>query len=271
VSASGISGTGNGGAILNSGINSLLNVTVALNAASGGHCADGIGGAIDNDGRFMATNCTIWANTAAGGSNDYPVQICYYGGRAFAASINARTNGMTFLLGSIVGNPTSTSNCLGEILDGGHNICSDSSCSFTNAGSLNGIDPKLGALTDNGGRTLTLGLEPGSPAIDAIAVAEGNFCPATDQRGASRPIGLACDIGAFEGTEGLGTFFGISRLADGRVQVDFHGLPQTTYVLQRTSDLINWSSISTNQTTSGGMVEFIDTNAPARFYRMRGP
>jgi len=40
-----------------------------------------------------------------------------------------------------------------------------------------------------------MALLAGSPAIDhALA----SFCPATDQRGRSRPFGAACDVGAFE-------------------------------------------------------------------------
>jgi hypothetical protein len=55
------------------------------------------------------------------------------------------------------------------------------------------LDPELAA---NGGPTLTHALVLGSPAVDAVL--EG--CPpsATDQRGVSRPQGVACDIGAVE-------------------------------------------------------------------------
>lgn len=56
------------------------------------------------------------------------------------------------------------------------------------------VDPQLQPPADNGGTTLTMALPAGSPAIDA-AVGE---CPATDQRGISRPQGAGCDIGAFE-------------------------------------------------------------------------
>ena len=54
----------------------------------------------------------------------------------------------------------------------------------------------LAPLADTGGPTLTHALVPGSPAIDAAPV-DAN-CPATDQRGVSRPQGAQCDIGAFE-------------------------------------------------------------------------
>src|SRR5207302_4298141 len=50
-------------------------------------------------------------------------------------------------------------------------------------------------LHDNGGPTQTIALQPGSPAVDAAVLAN---CPATDQRGVSRPQGAGCDIGAFE-------------------------------------------------------------------------
>jgi hypothetical protein len=57
------------------------------------------------------------------------------------------------------------------------------------------IDPRLAPLADNGGPTPTHALQSGSPAIDAASTPE---CPATDQRGVSRPQGAACDIGSYE-------------------------------------------------------------------------
>ena len=56
-------------------------------------------------------------------------------------------------------------------------------------------DPKLGVLGDYGGFTQTIPLLEGSPAIDS---GSDSVCPATDQRGTSRPQGAHCDIGAFE-------------------------------------------------------------------------
>ncbi|MCP4139183.1 MAG: hypothetical protein GY755_02640 [Chloroflexi bacterium] len=67
----------------------------------------------------------------------------------------------------------------------------------TNLGTDNGsnldADPQLTPLADNGGIIQTHGLLPGSSAID-----KGASCPATDQRGISRPQGAGCDIGAYE-------------------------------------------------------------------------
>ena len=53
----------------------------------------------------------------------------------------------------------------------------------------------LGPLAANGGATMTHALVAGSPALDVVPTSD---CAATDQRGVSRPQGLACDIGAFE-------------------------------------------------------------------------
>jgi len=57
------------------------------------------------------------------------------------------------------------------------------------------LDPKLGALQDNGGLTQTLALLPGSPAIN-----RGNNAGLFefDQRGFDRIVGKSADIGAFE-------------------------------------------------------------------------
>lgn len=49
-------------------------------------------------------------------------------------------------------------------------------------------------LADNGGPTRTHALPLGSAAVDGAGAA----CPATDQRGETRPQGAACDAGAFE-------------------------------------------------------------------------
>jgi len=56
-------------------------------------------------------------------------------------------------------------------------------------------DPRLGTLGNYGGVTQTIPLLPGSSAINT---GDDALCPATDQRGVTRPQGAHCDIGAFE-------------------------------------------------------------------------
>ncbi len=57
------------------------------------------------------------------------------------------------------------------------------------------IDPRIGALADNGGPTRTHALLAGSPAIDAASATDS---PATDQRGVARPQGAGDDVGSYE-------------------------------------------------------------------------
>jgi CSLREA domain-containing protein len=63
--------------------------------------------------------------------------------------------------------------------------------------SNNPLDPRLSPLHNNGGLTMTHALRTDSPALNA---AGGSFvaCPRVDQRGQTRPVGPACDVGAFE-------------------------------------------------------------------------
>ncbi len=81
------------------------------------------------------------------------------------------------------------------------NVDVDGSCGGGAVGDL-----LLGPLADNGGPTLTYLPLPGSPLVDAA----GNGCPASDQRGAPRPIdgdddtAVACDAGAVEAPSGSG-------------------------------------------------------------------
>lgn len=64
------------------------------------------------------------------------------------------------------------------------------------------VDPKLAFPIDYvGGPTATFRLLPGSPALDAGNPDNGiGACESTDQRGAARPAGPRCDIGAYERT-----------------------------------------------------------------------
>ncbi len=77
-----------------------------------------------------------------------------------------------------------------------HTLDDDGTCRLDDATDKPAANPVLGALGENGGPTLTHAIGSGSAAIDA----GGTGCPATDQRGAGfpRPLGNACDIGAFE-------------------------------------------------------------------------
>lgn len=152
----------------------------------------------------------------------------------------------------------------GQIIDDGRNLSSDGTCSFTNVGSLNNIDPKLGPLADNGGPTLTMALLAGSPAIDA---GDNAAAPPTDQRGVPRPFGPAADIGAYE----YATLLRISRVAGNALDIQLcDGLPGQTCRLLTSTTLSNWTCVATNQVSANGTFlfqEFCDTAETQRFYK----
>ena len=86
-------------------------------------------------------------------------------------------------------------------VSGGYNLSNDLTCGFLQTGDQQGLDPQLAPLGDYGGPTWTQPVLAGSPAIDA---ANNAVCPASDQRGVTRPVdgnndGTAtCDTGAYE-------------------------------------------------------------------------
>jgi hypothetical protein len=114
---------------------------------------------------------------------------------------------------TIFNNMFAISNQAGAVISDGYNITSGggvmnglpSGCVSTGdlnaTGDLINTDPKLdpGGLQDNGGPTATIGLQPGSPAIDA---GDPNFAPPPlyDQRGPGFPrvANNRIDVGAFE-------------------------------------------------------------------------
>jgi hypothetical protein len=77
----------------------------------------------------------------------------------------------------------------------GHNLDSRDECGFHAAGDKVNTNPLLDSLQSNGGPLQTEAIAADSPARDAGA---SSNCETTDERGAARPQGTACDIGAYE-------------------------------------------------------------------------
>lgn len=154
------------------------------------------GGAFEVDsGTTTITNSTIAGNSINGGSG-HPSGS----GKAFDGS-----TGLT-LINDIIANNKATGTLAGTgqkncdssgAVSQGVNDDDDSSCAHSPRDIH--ANPRLGPLQDNGGPTDTMALLGGSPAINAASNA---LCPATDQRGISRPqpAGGTCDIGAYEAT-----------------------------------------------------------------------
>ena len=194
----------NGGGIFNLSTTGTVNIS---NSTLSGNSVSDNGGGLSNWGTLTATNITLLGNSAAkygGGifnlgtstitnSTISESSALISGGGIFNANILNYTN-------TIVANSTSGGDCfndnLGMINTNTHNLVENNSASPNQCGVPSLIsDPKLGVLSDNGGFTQTMALGAGSPAIDAGDDAK---CPATDQRGMTRPQGSHCDIGAYE-------------------------------------------------------------------------
>lgn len=225
----GMSATSGGGAILNTGTATIQNSTISSNQARNG-------GGIRNDGTLTVINSTISGNsaiTSGGGitntignstitSSTITNNTATNGGGVFnfegtipvPPGINIPISTTSTVTSSIIagnvgnndigGGDGTTSG--GDFVSGGNNLIGngDGAAGFTNSvnndivgTAANPVNPRLGALANNGGLTQTHALLTGSPAIDA-----GNNPNSltTDQRssGFLRSQGSGTDIGAFE-------------------------------------------------------------------------
>jgi hypothetical protein len=157
--------------------------TQVVNSTFAGNVASTSGGGIFESGTHVDLNySTVSLNQAPTGSG-----------------VLVGSGSGTNVTGTIVSGNTGT-DCMGPgsgsvLTSSGYNLLGSSCTTTPTPTDLVGVDAQLGPLADNGGPTQTLALLGGSPAINAGG---GPTCPATDQRGETRPQGSACDIGAFE-------------------------------------------------------------------------
>ena len=193
---------GLGGGMFNGGPLTIGSTTVSGNSAANG-------GGIYNSGGGMATitNSTVSGNSAGEGGGIFNIGV-------FAITNSTLSNNSASLAGGVFNNEVlqigdtilnmgasgaNISN-FGTVKSLGYNLSSDSSGGALNApGDQINTDPLLGPLQNNGGRTFTHALLPGSPAINT-----GNptFTPPpfNDQRGPgfNRVVNGRIDKGSFE-------------------------------------------------------------------------
>ena len=206
-----------GGAILNSGALTVRNSSIYNNQAFfGGGVATGNGGVVtlvnstlsgnqayeDGGGIDAETGGTINLSsvTIAGNVADADGDGGGSGGGASAASsgpggvINLRNT----LLAQNTDNGGEAPDCVefgGSIVSQGRSLIGNTvGCDYSaGPGDIANRNPRILALIDNGGPTLTRAVRKTSPAID-----HGSGCPSTDQRGVLRRLGGPCDIGGWE-------------------------------------------------------------------------
>jgi hypothetical protein len=180
-----------GGIIVGSGVCpgerealTLTNVTISGNRASRG------------GGLWLSTTPATAATTSVRLVNSTVVENDGARGGGLANVDQFDSFGTLTVRNSIVARNVRGGDCAGRLTSEGGNLASDTTCPFTGRNDRQATDPRIGPLAQNGGRTRTHALLPGSPAIDA-GVAP---CPPADQRGVERSAGPsgACDSGAFE-------------------------------------------------------------------------
>jgi len=191
---------------------------VISNSTISGNTADGGGGGLSIAGSVASpnviTNSTISGNTASAVAGVYArgpttianSTIAFNTETTFANGAGLRlAYSLADIESSIIANNTSpgTTQNIGLGISGGVTGANDligASPSVPLPPDTISGDPELLALADNGGPTKTHALGPGSPAIDA---GNNNAALTNDQRGPGFPrvIGIAPDIGAFEGVD----------------------------------------------------------------------
>ncbi len=248
------SADGDGGGIYNSYESTL---TVTRSTFSENSALDW-GGGIYNDAASILniTNSTFSKNSAGSGGAIFNYRNPFYSttltitNSTFSEN-SAATGGGIYNMGtlnlsnSILANSTTGNDCYHYDFNGGtigvnvNNLIETNAPVPNNCGTpTSTADPLLGPLADNGGFTQTMALLPGSPAIDA---GDDTNCPATDQRGVTRPFGRHCDIGAYE-------FNGIT------VNVTIGGTPMGSYTLLPGQEKREYYPVS------GGPVKVESTN-----------
>jgi hypothetical protein len=243
--------------------------------AQGGAGGDG-GGVASWHTNVTVASCTLAWN--GGGTGGFGGLVIYPnpGPDGKGGGMAAGTAWQAGILNSLIAaNSGSTPDVSGTFVSLGHNLVgmTNGANGFVGAGDRTGstnapIDPRLGALGDEGGITWTIPLLPGSPAIDAGA----SGAPGTDQRGVARPQGATPDIGAFEFLFSVPSFTSATFVSPGAFALQLRGLPDQTYAVESSTNLVQWTEVTSVVTGSDGLKDVVDGNlgpAPSRCYRLR--
>jgi hypothetical protein len=173
----------------------IINSTFAGNSAVEGGGAVGLGGGKQ---QVFSQFSTYAGNTTPAAGQ----------GGAFRTDTGGVTGDEVYLFATILAGNTAAgvpASCGGPagLYSPNYSVASDSSCPLTGTANLFGTDPLVAPLAANGGPTRTMGLYDTSPAIDHVPTVNCTMFPMMiDQRSQPRPLGGACDAGAFEGSVG---------------------------------------------------------------------
>ena len=282
-----------GGFVLNEGRMSAVYCTFT------GNTADSAGGAIFTEtnayaiflnSTFTENTAGLWGGALANRGSNQLTHVTASGneGAIGGGAIFNYAGSETRLINTIVAGNRRPGNDPSEI-SGPQPVTADSAYNLIGTGEAvgltNGInnnlvgvaDPRLGPLTDNGGRTPTMALLPGSPAIDA-----GNLANGFDQRTLLRVIPV--DIGAYELliSTNAAEITGVvdPTHGQGAVSVTFPGNALASYSAYATTNLMmpvsSWEWLGVVPQTPPGSGQFnftmpVDTNKPRYYIGIQSP
>ncbi len=262
---------GSCGAIYNTGNIELTLCTIDSNGV-GSNGGSAMSGGIFNSGVLTLLACTITRNN--GGAT---------GGGVY--NLFEATARNTLFAGNMA---ASAPDYYGPFSSQGRNLIGDDDGSFgffpgtsvDLVGTSNSvIDARIGPLADNGGPTMTVALQAGSPAIDAgddLIIGAGI---ATDQRGEPRKSGAHVDIGAYETLLGIAPMLSSLGMNSNQVfGVVFTNTPRAVFTILTSTNaalpLAEWTELGMPTEISPGQFQFLDgsaSNSPLRFYQVRSP
>jgi uncharacterized repeat protein (TIGR01451 family)/CSLREA domain-containing protein len=169
-----MAGSSGAGIGVTGGLVTLSNDTISGNTVTGAVSDNGGGGLIADDfDTTTPTQITIDHSTIASNTS------------GLGSAVRTLAAGIVTVSDSIV---QGTCNAFAVTVTGTV-LFDDASCGTV------GADPVLSPLANNGGPTATRAIGPAGAAVDTAAACGTS---ALDQRGAPRPQGLACDVGAIE-------------------------------------------------------------------------
>ncbi len=261
---------GSAGAIYNAGMVTLTLCTLDSNAGGTG-TVTGNGGGIYNSGSATLTASTITRNSAMTGGGVYNASGLVAVNTIFAKNITT----------------TNAPDYYGAFSSEGYNLIGNDSGSsgffvgFNNdlVGTSNApINPLIAPLANNGGLTLTVALQPGSPAIGAGDDGLLSLGITTDQRGFPRASDGRVDIGAYEttiiGSSSADTYLTVSNQT---VILSFSNTPYAAFSVLTSTNLAlplsEWTVLGAPVQISPGQFQFTtpSTNSPQQFFYIRSP
>lgn len=249
-------GTGIAGAFQANGTVTITNSTISGNSAPAGTG----GGLYYNGTNLIVTNSTIVNNSSLVG-----------GGGFHRTATTLTANIRNTIIANNTGAATSP-DAFGAATSQGNNIIGNVTGSTGwIASDLQGVNPMIGTLANNGGPTQTHLLMAGSPALNAgqncvtdaiCAAANAPVNVTTDQRGTSRPQAMVVDIGSVEvaaapataSVSGRVISAGVRQIRGAVVTLSTPGLAENgiPVVLQRTTTNafgdFSFSGVATGQT-----------------------